>query len=93
MKLTDHAEFLCKHLPEGWSISIELERGAATVKAHRPDGSEVMTDDGESDVDEQVRAAYRLALDETKANAKMPDFEDLLAPNSVATDASGCDIN
>jgi hypothetical protein len=70
MTLEQRIESACGNLTDGWSIRIDIERDAANVTAIRPDATEVQMSDGELDIEEQVSAAIRLAMDETIYAAK-----------------------
>jgi len=62
-------EHVLEHLPEGWAVHITVKYGDASVRAERPDGTTVHMHDDESDFEEQVRAAVRLAHDEAASDA------------------------
>lgn len=68
MTLEQRIESACEQLPEGWRIRIDIEKHSGTVTAIRPDETEVDMGDGESDLEEQVRAACVLARDEIAAD-------------------------
>jgi hypothetical protein len=69
MTLEQRIDSACEHLPDGWSIRIDIERDACNVTAVRPDGTEVQMDDGELDIEQQVMEAINLSIDETRAEA------------------------
>lgn len=77
--LNDELDYAAEHLPEGWSIRIDVERGVGSVTAIRPDGTEVDMHDGESDLSEQFRTAIRLAYDEIDTH-KLSDTNDQCPP-------------
>jgi NADH:ubiquinone oxidoreductase subunit F (NADH-binding) len=72
MKIDDLIESISGGLPEGWRVRLEIENGAATVTAIRPDGSEVPIDDDEQEVEGLLREALHLALDEREADKTFP---------------------
>ena len=68
MTLEKALEHAAEHLPEGWTVHIAVEKGAGWVRAERPDGSMVEMHEDETDFEEQVRNAVRLAHDEIAAD-------------------------
>jgi len=69
MTLEKALEHAAEHLPEGWTVHISVENGAGWVEAERPDGTTVDMYEDETDLEEQVRNAVRLAHDEIAADA------------------------
>jgi hypothetical protein len=67
MTLEKRIEFICEHMPDGWSVLIKLEKHSGFVVAVRPNGTEVDMDDGERDIEEQLADAYFFARDEIAA--------------------------
>lgn len=65
LDLDQEIEKAAEHLPDGWAIRIEVEKGYGGVVAIRPDGYEVAIEDGELDITEQFRAALQLALEDS----------------------------
>jgi chromosome segregation ATPase len=59
--LNDAVEEACGELPEGWSVGIDLERGAATVYVFDPEGESEMVHEDETKVADLIRAAIRKA--------------------------------
>lgn len=68
MNLEQALEHAAEHLPDGWQIKIEVEKGAGWVTAIRPDETEVGMSDAEDDFSDQVVNAIRLAHDELAAD-------------------------
>lgn len=66
--LEELIELAAETLPEGWMTEVHAESCSGFVKAIRPDQTEVIMDDGESDITEQFRNAMILADEETKAD-------------------------
>ena len=66
-------EEAARDLPEGWTIVLSVENGAAWVEAVRPNGIRVTIDDPDGDIYDRVREAGRLAVDETKADEMSTD--------------------
>jgi hypothetical protein len=66
MNLEQMIECAAMTLPEGWRVRIEVEHGAAWVKAVKPDGTDVDIDSDEHDLAGHVRLAIGLAHDENK---------------------------
>lgn len=48
-------------LPEGWEIHIEVERGCALVRLHRPNGTAQIIDTDETNISDLFREAVDLA--------------------------------
>lgn len=69
MTLEKALEHAAEHLPEGWTVHVSVEKGSGWVNAERPDGTMVDMHDDETDLEEQVRNAVRLAHDEIAAEA------------------------
>jgi len=67
MTLEQAIEHAAEYLPEDWSITLQVERGAGWVEVIRPDKSTVLMDDGEYDLVDQVANGCRLAHDEIAA--------------------------
>jgi hypothetical protein len=61
MRIDDLLEMAARDLPEGWSVRIEVERGAAWVKAIAPDGVEYDIDSDEAEIADLVRDAIKVA--------------------------------
>jgi hypothetical protein len=59
--LNDAVEEACGEMPEGWSVGITLERGAATVYVFDPEGESEMVHEDETKVADLVREAIRRA--------------------------------
>lgn len=59
--LWDQCDRACEHLPQGWSISIQLEKDAGWVELWSPDGR-VELDSGTADLARQVEFAIEMAL-------------------------------
>ena len=71
MTLEQVIECAAMTLPEGWRVRLEVEEGAAWVKAIRPDDTEVDINSDEADLTELVRLAIGLARDESSANTDL----------------------
>lgn len=52
----------CRHLPDGWSIEIQLERGAGWTEMHTDYGGAVVVDCEDRTLSEQVHAAIDIAI-------------------------------
>ena len=61
MRIDDLLEMAARDLPEGWSVRIEVERGAAWVKAIAPDGVKHDIDSDEAEITDLVRDAIEVA--------------------------------
>ena len=61
MRIDDLLEMAARVLPEGWSVRIEVERGAAWVKTVAPDGVEYDIDSDEAEIADLVRDAIEVA--------------------------------
>ena len=59
--INDAVEEACGELPEGWSVGIDLKRGAATVYVFDPEGESEMVHEDETSVADLIRAAIRKA--------------------------------
>ncbi len=59
--LDDAVEEACGDLPDGWKVSIYLERGAATVDLIDPWGDGKMVHEDETSISDLVREAVRRA--------------------------------
>lgn len=59
--LNDAVEEACGELPDGWKVSIYLERGSATVDLIDPWGDEKMVHEDDASVADLVREAVRRA--------------------------------
>lgn len=57
------ANHVCEHLPEGWTISMHLEKGYGGVMLFDPKGTEVIPGDadGETTLAEQIAACLNAA--------------------------------
>lgn len=66
MRIDDLLEMAARDLPEGWSVRIEVERGAAWVKIVAPDGVEYDIDSDETCIAGLVQDAIEVA----RANAR-----------------------
>jgi hypothetical protein len=72
MRIDDLLEMAARDLPEGWSVRIEVERGAAWVKTVAPDGVEYDIDSDEAEIADLVRDAIEVATAEVAtANDKV----------------------
>ena len=61
MRIDDLLEMAARDLPEGWSVRIEVEHGAAWVKAIAPNGVEYDIDSDEPEIADMVRDAIEFA--------------------------------
>jgi hypothetical protein len=59
--INDAANEACGELPDGWKVSIDLERGAATVWVFDAEGESEMVHEDETSVSDLVREAIRRA--------------------------------
>ncbi len=64
MTLEQRIEDAAERLPEGWSITIEVENGAASITVNRPDGTAAHIDDDERDIAELFSCAVAFVRDE-----------------------------
>ncbi len=71
--LMGRIEHAAEHLPDGWEIRIEVEQGSALVRVIRPDKTDIIIDDGESDICECFRDACIVARDECAADEQTQD--------------------
>ncbi len=85
MTLEKALEHAAEHLPEGWIVYISVEKGSGWVTAERPDGSMVDMHEDETDLEEQVRNAVRLAHDEIAADALSQENAKVEGPAGSAT--------
>jgi hypothetical protein len=67
MTLEQRIEDAAGILPEGWSITIEVENGAASIVVHRPDGTVAHIDDDERDISELFSCAVAFVRDEKES--------------------------
>lgn len=62
MFLSDMANAVCKHLPEGWEISLAMENGAAWVTLETPAGDyALLPDQADKTLEEQINDALCVA--------------------------------
>jgi len=68
MKTRDMANRVCGHLPDGWTLCLVMERGAAWVTLHDSNGcSEPLPDAAGKSLEEQINDAICAATrEETK---------------------------
>lgn len=85
MTLEKALEHAAEHLPEGWTVHVSVENGSGWVNAERPDGTMVDMHEDETDLEEQVRNAVRLAHDEIAATALSEENDQVVA--TAAPDA------
>ena len=69
MRIEDLLEMAARDLPEGWSVRLEVERGAAWVKAVAPDGVEFEIDSDEAEIADLMRVAIEVANANAEAHA------------------------
>lgn len=85
-------EIVCRDLPEGWSVMIELESGAGSVTMQNQDGEEFPLDDHsvfELDMQEQVTTCINLARE---ADGMPPvEFAVTTLPAAPAATHATCD--
>ncbi|RUR52733.1 hypothetical protein [Vreelandella populi] len=71
MDIEEVANAACKHLPDGYVASLCMEKGAAWVELHAPDGGKLaLPDSTDKDLVEQVNDAIAVA------NGFMPELND-----------------
>lgn len=57
------ANRVCQHLPDGWELRLCMERGAAWVTLHNPDGDcPELPDAADKSLEQQVNDALCVAL-------------------------------
>lgn len=66
-RLNELANWAAEVLPEGYTVNLSVGREWGDVDLIRYDGSSVCMNDGELDIEDQFKAAVRLALDEDAA--------------------------
>lgn len=69
MNIEETIEKIAEKIPTGWKVVLEIENGFAGVHIVLPHGTIVDMADGESDLQEQMKDAYQLAVDETASDA------------------------
>jgi len=72
MRIDDLLEMAARDLPQGWSVRIEVQRGAAWVKAVAPDGVEYEIDSDEADIADLVRDAIEVATANAGVEGRKP---------------------
>jgi hypothetical protein len=68
MNLDKLIESAAECLPDGWSIMLEVEKGAMSINAIRPDQTKIPLDDCDRDISELFGDAIRVAFDEVEAD-------------------------
>jgi hypothetical protein len=61
MRIDELVEMAARDLPDGWSVRIEVENGAAWVKTIAPDGIEYEIDSDAAEIADVVRDAIEVA--------------------------------
>src|SRR6185503_8665857 len=67
--LENAIEALAEGLPDGWTVRLGVERGAAFVHVESPDGKETHIHEDDGDLYDHLRMAHRFAL-ESSPNGK-----------------------
>ena len=58
------ANRVCQHLPDGWELRLCMEKGAAWVTLHNPDGGTIeLPDAGDKSLEQQVNDALCEAME------------------------------
>lgn len=71
MPLIDAANVLARHLPDGWEVALCMERGAAWVTLHNPNGVEIeLPDSADKSLTHQLNDALCVACGWMPANVK-----------------------
>ena len=60
--LDDALQSAARDLPEGWSIIVQIERGAGWVELYNADGARIDFENVDRDLHEQVAEALKVAL-------------------------------
>jgi len=68
MRIDDLLEMAAGNLPKGWSVRIEVECGAAWVKAIAPNGVGYDIDSDEEEIADLVRDAIEVATANAQAH-------------------------
>jgi len=66
--MEDAVDQLCKDLPEGWIVSLHMEKGAAWVDTNDPTGSEINLDAGDDSLIDQLISALELAKKQSEVD-------------------------
>lgn len=61
MTLEEAVEYAARHLPEGWEVSVRVEKDAGFVQLEDPLGERIETDSADTSLADEVAAAVRLA--------------------------------
>ena len=63
MFVLELANHVCRHLPDGWELRLCMEKGAAWVTLHNPDGDTIeLPDAADKSLEQQVNDALCEAL-------------------------------
>ena len=59
--MEDAIDQVCKDLPEGWLITLGMERGAAWVNVNDPDGCDIKLDSTDESLIDQLISGLEFA--------------------------------